>query len=348
MNSFTRYAAVNTKIRAMEAGFLNSKDFFNLLSKKNVAEVASYLKSETHYRNVLNDVDVSSIHRRQLEVLIKKDHAEQIGRLIHYFYDGYREFFKYIFYKREVNELKAILRGITNEGGEHLSRENFVLATLKGKVNTDRLIASKSISEFISNLRGTVYYKYLKYILEGNHEGELFLGEMAIDLAYFDIFYDLLEEIKGTDRKIVNMIQGINADLLNIQWIYRGLKYYSMPREILFNYTIPYGLEFNKKEILNLCYSKDNDELQKKVLKTRYKFLFDNENTKDIFMERRTLRYQYFNIREIERKREMNISGIIAFDVLLDYEIRDLVTVIESIRYEIPAEEAKKYLIRKL
>ena len=171
---------------------------------------------------------------------------------------------------------------------------------------------------------------------------------MSLDLAYFDLFYDTLQGIENQDKKIVEKLQGINADLLNIMILYRGIKYYEIPREILFNYTIPHGCEFDKKNILNLCYCDSIDDFQQKILDTRYKFIFENENNKDIFMERRCLRFQYFNIKDIERKRQMDISGVLSFDLLLEYEIRDIVTVIESIRYDMPAEEASKYLIRKI
>jgi V/A-type H+-transporting ATPase subunit C len=65
-------------------------------------------------------------------------------------------------------------------------------------------------------------------------------------------------------------------------------------------------------------------------------------------MERRSLRYQYFKIKRLKRRHEMNISEALAFDALLEYEIRDIITAIESIRYGMPPDEVKKYLIRKL
>jgi V/A-type H+-transporting ATPase subunit C len=124
--------------------------------------------------------------------------------------------------------------------------------------------------------------------------------------------------------------------------------HYNLQPEVLFNYTIPHGYEFSLKDIKELCYVNDHDEFERRILKSRYSFLFDNEKTKDIFMERRSLRYQFFQIKNLRHKHEMNISEAIAFDVLLEYEIRDIVTVIECIRYGIPEDEAKRFLIRKL
>lgn len=348
MNSSVRFAALNTKIRSIESRFLTKEDFENLLQKKSVPEVAVYLKNETHYNSVLKDINENNIHRKQLEALIRKDHAEEIQKISKYFYNGYRKFFRYVFIKREVEELKEMLRGIKNGKNNELCRESFVHIGRFSKVNVDALLSSQNIAEFIKNLKGTIYYRYLGSIKDVWDNRNLFMGEMVLDLAYFDVFYRYLDEIDGHDRKIVDELQGTNVDLLNIEWIYRGLKFYNLHPALLFNYTIPHGRALSIRDIRELCYSDNIDEFKQRILATKYKFLFDNENNTDIFMERRSLRYQYFNIKALRKKHRMDISEAIAFEVLLEYEIRDIITVIESIRYNMDADEARKYLIRKL
>lgn len=348
MNNTVRFSAVNTKIRLIQSRFLSDEDFRNLLHKKNVVEVAAYLKHETHYRIILGDINENEIHRRQLEVLIRKDHAEEIRKISHYFYDGYRKFFRYVFIKREIEDLKEILRGIENGRNFELDKGYFAHVGRFSKVNMDDLLSSRNINDFIKNMKGTIYYKYLASLEDKVDEKSLFLGEMVLDLAYFDIFYKYSSEISNNDRKTIDRLQGINADLLNIEWIYRGLMFYDLQPELLFNYTIPHGYELSIGDIKELCYSKNIEEFQDRVSRTKYSFLFDNASSRDIFMERRALRYQYFMVRSLESRHRMDISEALAFDILLEYEIRDIVSVIECIRYDIPEDEAVKFLIRKL
>ena len=142
--------------------------------------------------------------------------------------------------------------------------------------------------------------------------------------------------------------QGINIDLLNLQWIYRGLKFYNLPPEILFNYTIANGLEFNRNDIKGFCYSKNLDIFKSKILGTKYSFLFDQENTMDIFMERRILRYQYYPLKKTKIKNALNIMQSVVYGLFLETEIRDIISIIENIRYGMSVEEARKFLIRKL
>ena len=42
----------------------------------------------------------------------------------------------------------------------------------------------------------------------------------------------------------------------------------------------------------------------------------------------------------------MSIIKTVAFIWFLEFEVRDIVSIIESIRYKIPAEQADKFLIK--
>lgn len=348
MDNVTRYAAINTKVRAIEGKLLKDEDYLNLLSKKSIPEVAAYLKQKTHYSHALEGLDDSKAHRRNLEILIKESHIESLKNLIHYFHDKYREFYRMLFIRYEIEDLKSIMRGIKTGGIGEASKDLYTQIGAFSRVNLDSLLQSKTVYDFINNLNGTVYYDYLRPFMEKKEDVNLFSIGMALDLAYFDMFYRGLNLVDKHDKIVLEQIQGTNVDLLNLQWIYRGLKFYNLPPEELFNYTIAYGKEFSRKDIKALCYSKSLDEFQKSILDTKYSFLFDTKNEKNMFMERRILRYQYFNIKSVKKKGGLDISQVIAYSLLLEMEVRDIISIIENIRYGMPVEEAKKFLIRKL
>lgn len=351
MDNVKRYAAINTKIRVLEGKLLSNEDYMNLLSKKSLPEVAAYLREKTRYSEVLEGALGTEVHRGSLEILIKQSHKKSLEKLVHYLQDEYREFYRSLFVRYEIEDLKTVLRGIKTGRNDISLMDSLTHIDLFSSLGTGSggfMQQPKSLRDFINIMKGSIYYDYLYPYIKNEEEPTLFSIEMALDLMYFDIFYKSTKLLDSHDRKVVEDIQGINVDLMNLQWIYRGLKFYSLPPEVLFNYTINYGSEFNRKDIKNLCYSKSLDEFQKKTMSTRYSFLFDNENTKDIFMERRILRYQYFAALSMRKKRALDISQVIAYILLLEMEIRDLVSVIENIRYRTPVEEAEKFLIRKL
>jgi V/A-type H+/Na+-transporting ATPase subunit C len=349
MDSTTKYAAINTKVRVLEGRLLKDDDYIKLLSKKSVSEVALYLKENTHYKDILDKINENEMHRGRLENLLKGNHINGLGKIVHYFYGVYKKFYRTLFIKFEIEDMKVILRSIKTDRDNALTKDLFIYLGRVTEINLDTLISSKSFAEFIRNLKGSVYYNYLRSFIEKGENINLFSIETTLDLAYFDLLYKSIESIESYDIDIIEFTEGTIIDLLNLQWVYRGLKFYSLSPEELFNYTITHGREFTRNDIKDLCYSKSLEDFQKKILSTKFSFLFDNENTRDIFMERRILRYQYFNIiNALKRKSGMNISRVIIYTLLIDMEVRDIISIIENIRYGMPAEEAKKFLIRKL
>ena len=55
--------AIIAKAKAMHGASLKEADYLELVRKHSVAEVVSYLKNETNYRDILKDVRENNIHR---------------------------------------------------------------------------------------------------------------------------------------------------------------------------------------------------------------------------------------------------------------------------------------------
>ncbi|SHH79040.1 V-type ATPase subunit [Sporanaerobacter acetigenes] len=347
MGNERRFAAINTKIRALSRNLLTDEDFINLFRCKSIEEIASYLKEHTNYKMILEDVNIKNIHRRELEQLIKKYMIFQYEKLFHYFTGEYKRLFKVIFMRYDIEDLKIYLRVISR--GEDI--ENIVDHTAypvkHGTLDYKKLSNSKNIEEFVENLNDTPYYQILKPYLNEENRRLLFYMEMNLDRLYFEIIKKQGLKLDEEDLKLFQDFLGKNIDLLNLEWIYRGIKYYQLVPEELINYTIEGGHEYNYSDIKEYCYSEE-DEFVEKVLNSKYNFLFDTEQDVDLFMERRIERYIYFQFIELYRKGKMNITVSMAYIHLLEYEIRDLYSTIEAIRYGLNLDEGKKYLVRKI
>ena len=90
------------------------------------------------------------------------------------------------------------------------------------------------------------------------------------------------------------------------------------------------------------------DEFYEMTALTRYNFLFKNDETTDIFMERRLERHMYFELKSVEKSNPMTIITTFSYIKFMEIEVRDLISMIEMIRYGMPEAEAEKYLIRTL
>ena len=72
--------AIATKARAMYGARVTQADYEELMKKRTVGDAAAYLRDNTHYREVLGQIDPAAIHRGQLENMLRSLRYVQIGR----------------------------------------------------------------------------------------------------------------------------------------------------------------------------------------------------------------------------------------------------------------------------
>lgn len=348
MDSIKQFAAINAKVQVLKGRMLTEEDYIKIISKNSVPEIADYLKRNTSYKSVLKNEDTNVIHRGKLEFILKKYIVLQFEKILHYFTGGYRKLFKIMFMRYEIEDLKLYIRALSR--GENLEevKDLVLYSGIYSTVDHKKLITSENIEEFIKHLEGTIYYNSIKPYLSEKGSKLTFYIEMNLDRLYFTKLYEQVEKLDKKNRNILRELLGKNIDLLNLEWIYRGLKFYKLSSEELINYTLigGYSLKFN--EIKNLCYSKDEKQLINRMIDSRYGFLFHHKDTLDLFMERRIERYLYFQFLGYYRKGQIDITQTIAYVHLLEYEVRDIISITETIRYDLDKNQVKSYLVRRI
>jgi len=347
MDNVTRFAAVNAKIKAMEGSFLKDEDYRNLLMLDSVVDIARYLKEKTAYSQALASVEVENIHRGMLENLMKQNMVRNIDKIIHYFTGDYRDFIKTLYAKYEIEELKVIARAVYNGKDTAEFRSSAFVGKYSG-IDHDRVFEAKSIRDIIHALEGSDFYKFLKPLVDGNFTENPFRFEMVMDMSYYSILQKEWNTLSQRDRKILEHAQGIIADMLNLQWIYRGIKFYKLSPEELLNYTIGISYRLDFKQLKELCYSQSLEEFFRITRNTKYSFLFKEDETTDIYMERRLERHTYFALKALVKENNLSIISAFSFIIFLELEVRDIIAIVEAIRYRIPVEQAHKYIVRKL
>lgn len=346
MDKVITYAAVNTKIRALEKDFLKREDYLNMIQKKSVVDVACYLKENTSYGKLLREINIDNISRRDLEDILKNNMIKNMDKLIYYFRDDYKEFIRSLYIKYEIEDLKILSRSIFN--GKELETIKKPLSFLGkySRVSPEKLFKSRMIRDLIYSLEGSEFFEFLIPLVDGRREN-LFRFEMALDMGYFSIIQSRKLKISREDRKILKKWEGLLADLYNIQWVYRGKKFYSLSPEELLNYTINFGDKLTFRERKAMCYAKNLEELYKMITNTIYGFLFKKEEMyRDIYMERRIKRFIYYKLKALDRQFPLSIIQTIDFVWSFEFEIKDIISILEAIRYNMPPEEARKFLVK--
>lgn len=347
MDSIRRHAAVTAKVRAMEGRFLTNEDYINLLRMKTISDCAQYLKDNTDYSKVLADTDARTIRRGALEGLIKQNIIKNLDRIIHYYSGSYRDFIRTFYAKYEIEDLKDLAREVYNQK-EIKNYEDNVFIGKYSKAEPNKIFGAKSVIDIIQALEDTAFGRYTKPLLDGDKGENLFRFEMTLDMAYYSILQQEWDKLSPADQETIKYAFGAIGDILNIQWIYRGKKFYDIKPEILLNYTIKLYYRLNFKKIKELCYKSSVSDFLDQARETDYGFLFKKDETIDIFMDRRMYRYLYYKLQSMDKNTNMNIINAVAYILFLEYEVRDIISIIEIIRYGVSEDQGKKYLIKNI
>jgi V/A-type H+-transporting ATPase subunit C len=346
MGNERRFSAINTKIRVMRSQFLKDDDYIALMEMNSIEDQIRYLREETKYSEVLKEINDSD-DIQQVELQLERLQISQFEKIITYFSDEYERYFRSFMFRYETEDLKLFLRVLAR--GEKL--ENYgIESLLKDKYYSfsyEKVKDAKSVVDFIDKLKGTKFYDVLYPYRNENHSKLMFYMEMNLDRLYFNTISDSAQKLSKPDRDAFNEVFGENIDILNIEWIYRGLRFYNLAPEELINYTLPHGLVFHFKELKDLCYG-DVEHLKVVVSKTNYKELVNEDKNIDLFMGLRVQRYMYQSFKTAFREGKFDISISNAYLHLLEYEIKDIISIIEAKKYGLSYYEAREYLVREI
>lgn len=148
--------SIATKARAMYGGRVTPGDYEELIKKRSVGDAAAYLRDNTHYRQVLSQIDPSTIHRGQLEHLLRSLRYIQYQRLIAFDF-GQQQLYHYIYRWDELQQLTALLRYLSSRGqGQAAEQYDFHYDQRLAKhtsYNLSGLVQVKSYQELVDFLK---------------------------------------------------------------------------------------------------------------------------------------------------------------------------------------------------
>tara|TARA_Y100000588_G_scaffold326963_1_gene361665 strand:+ start:17 stop:1081 length:1065 start_codon:yes stop_codon:yes gene_type:complete len=345
MGSVTRFAAINTKIRALEGQLLRDKDYQMLLEMSDLSEMVSYLKNKTSYKTALQAVETEEVSIDGLEVIFRKTLFMKLQGFIHYFVDEYKKLFRILFMRYEVEDLKLFIRALDrSENLENLLSHMVILGVGKS-FDYEALIQATSLEDLVDALEGTPYQELIRYYLDEPPERRTFYIEMNLDRYYFRQLGAQVDKLSPDNRKPMKEILGKNTDILNLQWVYRGRRFYNLSSEELLNYTLMGGHTLKYKTLKKLCYAKSMEEALGYIKDSHYGFLVENQDF-EVFMELNMERYIYNEFMKLKKSNHMNIIESMVYMHQIEYEVRDLFAIFEAKRYGFEKSEIQKYLVR--
>ncbi len=325
-----KMSALIGKIGSLVSELLKDEDYEDLLSSTSVPEIAQKLR-RTAYGDYIPEIE--DIHRRDLEAAIQRRLSDEIARLSKYLTFPQKSSFHHMALRCEIETIKRVLR--TLFAGEKVE-ERFTVCLPEG-------VNLSSLQDFVSSLSRRPYHGILTSVYGA--EGGIGRMENSLDFWYFS---ELLKKLKLSGSSRVIAVFKEQVDLMNLMWVYRARVLFKYSPERTKNLLLPFGrrLKGNLLEELVSCGSAE--EILQKVSNTPYRPYLEKAfgEMGEYLLERSMERYLYGKFSRMVRDYQRGFDMAVGYLHLLEYEMRNIVTVIEAVRYKLDRGIAKNYLIR--
>ncbi len=339
----TNNNALSAKAKAMYGRRLTVEDYEELLHKRNVSEIAAYLKNQTKYSEVLSDVKENSVHRGQLEIMLKRDSFNRRNKLYRYADKSHQEFYNMSSEKEEIAQILACLRALISNDYSNFVSDLPLFMNKSMSIDMRDLLSVKSVKDLVKVIKHTAYYGDIAEYLEAEdiHYATI---EHTLNLYYYRHLNEVVEKhFKGDSRKEILKIVNQSIELKNIAKIYRMKEYYHSPPERVRNGMLDCKPQISKQLYEQLFDAKDGTKVLQLLEQTPYKIKVGNEDF--VFIEQYARQINYDS-----GHRLMNFSTdpsvvYLAYFLLEESEVENLINIIEGVRYGVVASQIQKLLI---
>lgn len=343
MGNLLKYSGIVTKLRAMEAKLLKPENFEEIANLHSVPEVVTYLKENSSYTFILEDLDESRLHRGDIEKILIEQLYYDYAKIYRFCGLEQRKFLMLYVKRYETDLINYCLRIVINHYAEpfdlNYKKDFFDKYT---QISIDKLITSRTTDELIENLKGTEYYEPLKK-LKDSPSVTLFDYDLALNQYYFSTMWKKRKKIlKKKELELYTRDCGSKIDLLNVQWIYRAKKYYNMNPADIYSLLVPIHYKISTDLIKEIVEAPGLDELEAALNKTSYARHYD-------FNQQLTIEQMYteclYHLYKMDRRQNpYSIAAINTYLFMKEEELKRLTTAIECIRYSLTPGETLAYV----
>lgn len=335
MSTAASYYAVSAKVHALYGGRMTQEDYRQLLSKKTVSEAAAFLQGHRGYKGRLAGINTSSIHRETLENALRTAFVDEYRRIFSFLQLEDKELMRFPVYRAEQDAILTTMRHLTSTSILEPAATWESVLKKQSKLDLDALRTSSTFAEIVHASEGTIYGSALQRILVGESKSPTpaFVDNM-MQVTYFSHLYKVLgKNYKGETKKIVKEALDDETDLLNLVQFLRLKKSFPPEDIALYSFPLPCSPKLRKEYIQQLIAAPDYDTAFQMVLDGPYGKLFHSISPPGLETYLYTLQYNF--ARKQLRAAQPTIYTPIAYLSLKEIELRNIISIIECIRYNV-------------
>ena len=334
------YSGLNAKIMAMREKLLTASDYKRLCQSGSVESIARMLSEYPAYRDAITQTLQLEIHRDILEQKVLLSLSDDFINIYHFINDfRLRKYMKAFFLDFKLSIIKLLLCMLYDERdiGYSIPELNKLIGS-ELKIDASKLKTSKNAAEFIQNLRGTDFYSITKTFTS---QSSLFEIEMQLDLYYYmNLWKQHRQYLDTINRKLMEKISGSEIDLRNIMWVYRLKKYYNISNSNIYAYLIPISYRLKRVQLIRMVQCPTISELISEIKNSPYSEVFGNfNNLENAFYKKMSKLYNSASLFHPH-----SLAYTVGFVFFKEQEIRNLISLLEGVRYKLNPAEIMSYL----
>jgi len=349
MAGASTYGVVNVKVRAAKAELLSAADFVKLTSCYDTKAIAMQLQ-ETVYAKDLIGLDPQTITSQDLVWRIRQRIPEKYSVIHNCLKNSDQAFISLIFGRYELINLKTVLRAVNYSSSWENVRPLLIPLGRFESMPFEKMIACGSIEQTIDLVKDSKYYATL---MAARHrflqEEPLFPIEVLLDLEYWQKVWLEIDNLPIVDQQNVRPIISRIIEHNDLIWAARYRYFFHLKESEIINYTLGIGTKVDDWTIRQIARGKSLGNLICEI----YPNLAGRVSTSLGEGEQLSL-WEVELTREIGRlcksaflAQPFSLGPSLAYLLLLEYEIQDLVLLIEAKTINVTRTNYQPYLINQ-
>ncbi len=348
-----RYAAAYAKVHARLGQLLNTQAWNDLLTAADLSDFVQQL-SETPYQDAVEHVrrerEGETIDVAVLERALRGHLARASLRPLTFVSGKPKDLLLWRWRRFELENLKTVLRAVERDVTPQQARSTLVPLGTASELPWDDLLESESVPQAVERLSDSFYGEALQPAMDRYREGgPLLVLEVRLDLAYYRRFLEIIERLTGRDRKEAERFLGTMIDSQNLLWAFRYRVYYGLSPEEILNYSLHRGVRLDVETIQWIAQGALVIDVLRDVWNGHLPGLHRLEglSDKEALGEAEGVfdRYLFNQAQHTRGAYAMHLGIVLGYDVLLETEVRDLVTIAEGKAVNWSAADIRPYLV---
>ncbi len=336
--------SITAKVRAKFGARLTPQNYHDMLTLGSVAEVAAYLKTRTRYAQALSDVRESAIHRGNLERRLNEQYLRDISGLCR-FERSVGDKMAAVVMRRE--EMRVILEFLRYLASGHPEDYMLISSGISDRIvsfSIEKMASARTLGELAAALGTSPFAKTVDGFAKRGNGIDYTSIEAAIHAEMFRFEREfIIDNFNGDTRRDLLTLLNMKAELQNARLCYRAKKYYRSSKEIIMSRMLDASCYINQDKRRRMADADSSDDVLAHLRETRYgEYMKSTPHSSPSEFCARVMFKKYLNLLRMSSSPAV-VS--VCYTELTEIEIRNIVTIIEGVRYNASPDSIEKLII---